>query len=337
MKQGLTESNATADTQPQADSSEAVVRLSHLAIMDICGDGAEQFLQGQTSAQVNLADSHFAPLTCFCTSKGRMMANGQLIRLGSDHIRMLISTRLVAPLMTHLQKFAPFYKVTLSANEDVTLLGADQAMAETIAQAYQMSVPMSPWQQVSDDHQRSLLSYPPGLDSAGYRWLFILPRDEADTWPTQGHADKWQLADIRRGLVWLDEQHQDKYLPQMINWEALGGISFKKGCYTGQEVVARAHFRGQVKKRLWRGRVNIAERCQEGSEIQDDNQRNVGEIVTSCINENGANEFLAVINTRAIDNPQPLSINGHSVELASVPYEIERLDPEQLALTVSHS
>ncbi|WP_235937276.1 YgfZ/GcvT domain-containing protein [Vreelandella azerica] len=143
------------------------------------------------------------------------------------------------------------------------------------------------------------------------------------------------MADIRRGLVWLDAEHQDKYLPQMINWEALGGISFKKGCYTGQEVVARAHFRGQVKKRLWRGSVNSTETLSSGTGVKDDNDRSVGEIVTSCVNENGASEFLAVINTKAINNQLPLSINGHSVELASLPYEVERLDPEQLALTIS--
>ncbi|MGM0615031.1 MAG: YgfZ/GcvT domain-containing protein [Pseudomonadota bacterium] len=319
-----------------ADSSaNTCVRLSYLAVMDIQGDGAEQFLQGQTSAQVSLADSQFAPLTCFCTSKGRMMANGQLIRLASDHIRMLLSASLVEPLMTHLQKFAPFYKVTLSAGEDITVLGANQPQAENMAQAFSMALPTTPWQQVSDGHQRSILAYPPGSDSAGYRWLFILPNTDIDKLSPRDHTGEWQLADIRRGLVWLDAEHQDKYLPQMINWEALGGISFKKGCYTGQEVVARAHFRGQVKKRLWRGSINSAETLSSGTGVKDDNDRSVGEIVTSCVNDNGASEFLAVINTKAIDNQLPMSINDHCVELASLPYEIERLDPEQLALTVS--
>jgi len=316
-------------------SANACVRLSYLAVLDVQGDGAEQFLQGQTSAQVSLADSHFAPLTCFCTAKGRMMANGQLIRLASDHIRMLLSASLVEPLMTHLQKFAPFYKVTLSAGEDITVLGANQPQAENMAQAFSMALPTTPWQQVSDGHQRSILAYPPGSDSAGYRWLFILPDADDANWPAKDQLANWQLADIRRGLVWLDGEHQDKYLPQMINWEALGGISFKKGCYTGQEVVARAHFRGQVKKRLWRGSVNSTATLPIGSGIQDDNERSVGEIVTSCINEKNEAEFLAVINTKAIDNQLPLSTNGQAVELASLPYEIERLDPEQLALTVS--
>lgn len=330
-----TASSSNPATQPQPEATDASIRLSHLAILDIRGDGAEQFLQGQTSAQVSLADSHFAPLTCFCTPKGRMIANGQLIRLASDHVRMLLSASLVEPLMKHLQKFAPFYKVTLSASEDVTVLGAALGDAENMAQALRMPLPSAPWQQVSDTEQRSILAFPPGDDEAGYRWLLILPEADSANWPTNGQLADWQLADIRRGLVWLDAEHQDKYLPQMINWEALGGISFKKGCYTGQEVVARAHFRGQVKKRLWRGSINSAETLSSGTVVQDDSDRSVGEIVTSCVNDNGASEFLAVINTKAIDNQLPLSINGHCVELASLPYEIERLDPEQLALTIS--
>ena len=329
------DSSTNADTQTRTDVINAPVRLPYLGVLDIHGDGGEQFLQGQTSAQVNLADSHFAPLTCFCTSKGRMMANGQLIRLASDHIRMLLSASLVEPLMTHLQKFAPFYKVTLSAGEDITVLGANQPQAENMAQAFSMALPTTPWQQVSDDHQRSIVAYPPGPDSAGYRWLFALPDADAEQFSPRADTGEWQLADIRRGLVWLGAEHLDKYLPQMINWEALGGISFKKGCYTGQEVVARAHFRGQVKKRLWPGSVNIAETLSSGTAIQDDNDRNIGEIVTSCFNEAGANEFLAVITTKAVDNQLSLRINDQAVELAGLPYEIERLDPEQLALEVN--
>ncbi|WP_235937277.1 hypothetical protein [Vreelandella azerica] len=158
-----TASSSTPGTQPQPQATGASIRLSHLAILDIRGDGAEQFLQGQTSAQVNLADSHFAPLTCFCTPKGRMISNGQLIRLASDHVRMLLSASLVEPLMKHLQKFAPFYKVTLSASEDVTVLGAALGDAENMAQALKMPLPSVPWQQVSDAEQRSILAFPPEM------------------------------------------------------------------------------------------------------------------------------------------------------------------------------
>ncbi len=84
------------------------VRLHHLAALDVKGADAEKFLQGQTSAQVSLADGRFAPLTCFCTPKGRMLANAQLMRLGDDHFRLILSNTLLESLANHLKKIRRF-------------------------------------------------------------------------------------------------------------------------------------------------------------------------------------------------------------------------------------
>ena len=331
------ESRSTSNVSQGAGNC---VRLNHLAILDIKGEGAEKFLQGQTSAQVSLADGQFAPLTCFCTPKGRMIANGQLLRLSSEHLRLLLSASLVEPLMTHLKKFAPFYRVELTPGEHLAIFGATLNAAQTMAASFDMSLPTAPWQQVSDAKHRCILSYPASTveEASDYRWLFILPNADAELFASTGKPAQWQQADIRRGLVWLEAEQQDKYLPQMINWEALGGISFKKGCYTGQEVVARAHFRGQVKKRLWRANVVSSESLPidaEVVEIKDDTGRNVGEIITRCETDGETTEFLAIINTRAIENATPLSVNGQPIELTDLPYPLERLDPEQIALTIN--
>lgn len=328
------ESRSTSNVSQDAGAS---VRLTHLATLDIKGEGAEKFLQGQTSAQVSLADGQFAPLTCFCTPKGRMMANGQLIRLNNEHLRLLLSASLIEPLMAHLKKFAPFYRVELTPGEHLTILGTTLGDAQKMATAFDMPLPTTSWQQISDASHRSILAYPASAteETNDYRWLFILPNADAESFASTDELAQWQLADIRRGLVWLEADQQDKYLPQMINWEALGGISFKKGCYTGQEVVARAHFRGQVKKRLWLGRIAVEETLPAGTEVKDDTDRSVGEIVTSCAADDTTTEFLAIINTRAIENEAPLSVSGHPVKLTDLPYPLERLDPEQVALTFS--
>lgn len=327
------ESRSTYNVSQDAGAS---VQLTHLATLDIKGEGAEKFLQGQTSAQVSLADGQFAPLTCFCTPKGRMMANGQLIRLNNEHLRLLLSASLVEPLMAHLKKFAPFYRVELTPGEHLTLLGTTIGDAQKMATAFDMSLPTTSWQQISDASHRTILAYPTSAaeETNDYRWLFILPSADAEIFASTDELAQWQLADIRRGLVWLEADQQDKYLPQMINWEALGGISFKKGCYTGQEVVARAHFRGQVKKRLWLGSIAVEETLPTGTEVKDDTDRSVGEIVTSGVADDATTEFLAIINTRAIENAVPLSVSGHPVKLTDLPYPLERLDPEQVVLTI---
>lgn len=126
----------------------------------------------------------------------------------------------------------------------------------------------------------------------------------------------------------------------MLNWEALGGISFKKGCYTGQEVVARAHFRGQVKKRLSLGYLDAGTPPDNGASItikedSGEDGKNIGEVVASASMENGQYAVLAVLNTRPLEQSPALCIEGADLTLAELPYTIERLDPEVLADNVS--
>jgi len=309
----------------------ATAPLKHLAALDIKGDDVAGFLQGQTSAQVNLADGHFAPLTCFCTPKGRMLANGQLMRVADGHLRVVLAASLVEPLMAHLKKFAPFYRVTLEAADDAVLLGASEQDAKTLADALGLELPQAPWQQGSTA-TANVLCYPQGVDQSDtYRWLFSLTRAEAARFDGQADATRWQLADIRRGLTWLDADQQDAYLPQMLNWEALGGISFKKGCYTGQEVVARAHFRGQVKKRLSLGYLDASTPPDNGASVTTQEGKSLGNVVTSAAMENGQSAVLAVLNTRPLEQSPALDIDGHTLTLTELPYAIERVDPEALA------
>ncbi|HBS18721.1 MAG TPA: folate-binding protein, partial [Halomonas sp.] len=224
---------ATANTQPPS-----AVRLTQYAALDIKGADAEKFLQGQTSAQVGLANGTFAPLTCFCTPKGRMLANGQLLRLGSDHFRLVLDASLAEGLLTHLKKFAAFYKAELSVVGSVTFAGASEP-ADTLANQLDITLPDQPYTHTTSSKGTALRM--PGKP----RWLLMFEEDASDLVNSDDALhNEWQLADIRSGLAWLTAKQQDHFLPQMLNWEALGGISFKKGCYTGQEVVARAHFRG---------------------------------------------------------------------------------------------
>lgn len=306
------------------------VRLTHLAILDVKGADAEKFLQGQTSAQVNLADSQFAPLTCFCTPKGRMLANAQLVKLADEHFRLIMSASLVDMLAAHLTKFAAFYRAELVPQTSQILLGAG-AGAQQLAERYQLKLPEQPHSQRSNT-QASVLRM---ADSP--HWLFCIEAPETLTFSEDETAQNaWQLADIRRGLAWLTDAQQDQFLPQMLNWEALGGISFKKGCYTGQEVVARAHFRGQVKKRLVRAEVQAASLPAAGDALIDANEKNVGEVVSSAFSGDQRVELLAVMNTKAIEGTPSISWQSHPITLCSLPYAIERLDPEQLAANLAN-
>lgn len=318
-------------TLPSVDALNSGVRLHHLAALDVKGVDAEKFLQGQASAQVSLADGRFAPLTCFCTPKGRMLANAQLMKIGAEHYRLLLSASLLELLTAHLKKFAAFYRAELLPLPTLPLIGIGDN-AQALADKLSLTLPGAPGTQTANS-QASVLCYPGDTP----RWLFCL-EDDSDVSALDDEAGRaaWQLADIRSGLAWLTEAQQDHFLPQMLNWEALGGISFKKGCYTGQEVVARAHFRGQVKKRLVRAELPTTTPPSVGASILSDAGKAVGEVVNSAMTETGKVELLAVMNTKVIEEATPIHLGEVPLTLLALPYAIERLDPEQLAMGVAN-
>ncbi|MFP4138664.1 MAG: YgfZ/GcvT domain-containing protein [Halomonas sp.] len=305
--------------------------LAHLGVLDVVGADAERFLQGQTSAQLDLVDGRLAPLTAFCTPKGRMLANAQLLRIAEGHYRLLMHRGLVGPLADHLKKFAPFYKVELKPRDDLALLGLIGQEAGAIAEARLGIAPPAPWRQAGDT-EIQLLAHP----GPRPRQLISLSAERAGTlWqtlteqaPPVGNA-VWCLHDIQAGLAWLTPAHRDALLPQMLNWEALGGISFKKGCYTGQEVVARAHFRGQVKRRLARAQLEGSTLPAIGSPVETADGKAVGEVVAAELDAYDQAEILAVLSTK--EDLGPLTVSGQRLKPLKLPYPIERLDPESLA------
>ncbi len=325
----------TPDAARAALEGTVTSPLAHLAILDVAGTGAAKLLQGQTSAQVELADGSFAPLTCFCTAKGRMLANAQLLRITPERYRLILHHGLVEPLRQHLAKFAPFYKCELQLRDDLSLVGLIGREAQALAEVRCDVVPPTLWHQAGDETLQ-LLAHP----GPQPRLLICLPEARAamlvahlaEQAPLVGNA-VWRLQDIQAGLAWLTPAHQDALLPQMINWEALGGVSFKKGCYTGQEVVARAHFRGQVKKRLARAQLEGALVPALGASVLDAEGKSAGEVVAAELDAYGQAEILAVLSTR--EHAEPLSVEGQPAKLLKLPYPIERLDPESLAQRAS--
>ncbi|TDB05555.1 CAF17-like 4Fe-4S cluster assembly/insertion protein YgfZ [Halomonas marinisediminis] len=321
----------TRDPARQALDGTVVTPLVQFGVLDVTGIDAEKFLQGQASTQLALVDGDFAPLTVFCTPKGRMLANAQLLRVAEEHYRLIMHRDLVDSLAEHLRKFAVFYKVELATRQDLALIGLVGQEAGALAEVRLGVAPPSIWHQ-SGDAETQLLAHP----GPRQRLLALLPASRAtEIWrrlvdqATPVDNAVWCLHDIQAGLAWLTAQHRDALLPQMINWEALGGISFKKGCYTGQEVVARAHFRGQVKRRTMRGQLEGAVLPEIGCPVVDSREKSVGEVLAAERDAYDQAEVLVVMSTK--EDMGPLSVAGQKLKLLKLPYPVERLDPEILA------
>ncbi|WP_221799099.1 YgfZ/GcvT domain-containing protein [Oceanobacter mangrovi] len=198
-------------------------------LLVIKGPDASKLLQGQFTCNVNSMTNEQWQLGACCTAKGRMVSNFVIAR-HDDCFYLRLSQSVLPILQKHLAKYAVFYKVNIEASSSPVCLIARPALSGT-EQAFE-------WKE-----QSATLYWPDGL--AEY-WAFDgqLPAEP------QLSADDWQQADIKAGRVWVCEATSEHWIPQHVGWDKAGGVSFNKGCYTGQEVVARVQYLGKAKKQL---------------------------------------------------------------------------------------
>ncbi|MCL2022667.1 MAG: folate-binding protein [Betaproteobacteria bacterium] len=242
----------------------AVFALPHLASLGVAGADARTFLQGQlTNDLLNLPGGN-AQLSAWCTAQGRVIANFLLyarpLAEGAEAIRLLLSASLLPDLPQRLGRYALRARVTFAAESGVFahlgLSGATTEAArltEILAAADLPDMPNAPLA-VSHKGDNSLLRLPDND-----RLILTVPEARLDgiqhklaqSMPLAS-TDLWRWLDVRHVLPWVSAATSEAFVPQMMNLEKLGGVSFKKGCYSGQEVVARAHYLGQVKRRLYR-------------------------------------------------------------------------------------
>ena len=318
---------------PGGQHDTAIASLDDRVILEVRGPDSEKFLQGQASASTAHATATIAPPAVFCTPKGRAIANAQLIKVSAQCYWLLLERSIAAALQQHLAKYAAFYKAELTLRDDLAIAGLAGHRLDEVA-GIAMALPQSDWGvRVNADEELAITRHPHDL----MRLVLIAPHGKLAELCrkiapdlTLASADLWQRLDVEAGLLWLDEPQREKWLPQMFNWEALAGISFKKGCYTGQEVVARAHYRGQVKKRLMRLSVPTTELIETGTDIKDaTSDKTLGEVVRSAVTAEDHVELLAIMTTK--DDMPSLTINDQPAHIKPLPYALERRDPETLS------
>ncbi|GGY45284.1 tRNA-modifying protein YgfZ [Bacterioplanes sanyensis] len=200
-----------------------------MSVLSIEGSDCERFLQGQLTCDVSKLDGQWQLGAC-CNAKGRMVANFVIARRG-DECRVRLPADQAEALLSHLKKYAVFFKVTLSVLDDIWVVAQWQPQQHQpeLANGWQLH-----WQDRSE------------------LWL---PQTEALEWLQQQSLcseQRWHEDDINAGLVWVTAATREHWIPQNIDWHRHGGVSFNKGCYTGQEIVARLQYLGKAKKGLFR-------------------------------------------------------------------------------------
>jgi folate-binding protein YgfZ len=240
------------------DTLNGIAPLPHLGVIRAEGEDAAKFLHGQLTQDFALLGLSEARLAAFCSAKGRMQASFVAFKRSHTEILLICSRDLLAQSLKRLAMFVLRAKVRLSdATDSLALHGLAGPTLQALAGA-----DARPWtcQVLGGAHLVHI--YP----SDGVpRALWVAPAGTAlPAGPALSHED-WLWSEVRSGVATVSQPIFEAFVPQMLNYESVGGVNFKKGCYPGQEVVARSQFRGTLKRRGYLGHGDA--KMQAGQEI----------------------------------------------------------------------
>jgi len=316
--------DAVAELQATAHGN-IINDLSHLGLLEVGGEDAANFLQGQVTSDIK-ALSNSSQYAGYCTPKGRLLAFF-LAFAHYDHIHLQLNGALKEAIMKRLKMYVMRSKVTITDVSDsivrMAIAGADTPAA--LAVIFN-TIPEQPHQIVSLDNGAILRL--PG-DTPRYQ-VFSTPEQAPEIWQTLSKTCKpvgsncWEWLEVHAGIPDITSATQEQFVPQMVNLDLIGGISFKKGCYTGQEIVARTHYLGKVKRRTHLAHIDTTTPPQAGDLIYGDGEDAVGMVVRATAAPDGGFNVLAEIRLESLQAGavRLLSKDGAALKLMVLPYSI---------------
>ena len=223
-----------------------VTALSHLGVIRADGPDAASFLHGQLTQDFALLGATEARLAALCTAKGRVIASFVGIRPQPETILLVCSRDILAATLKRLSMYVLRAKAKLSdATDQFALYG----LAGTAMAANGLEATALPGQRTAIGNDISAVSLYPA--NGVPRAMWIAPAGSPAPEGPALDSELWQWSEVRSGIVTVTTPVVEAFVPQMINYESVGGVNFKKGCYPGQEIVARSQFRGTLKRRTY--------------------------------------------------------------------------------------
>lgn len=312
-------------------SNNVLCDLNHLGLLELDGADAVSFLQGQVTNDVKMLVGTNAHYTAYCNPKGRMLAlflafahhNNQL----GDHLHLQFNRELLEPIMKRLKMYVMRSKVNIKDTSDTLFkFGLNGSQAALMLAPLFAKIPTEDYELTSLDNG-AILKLPTIADHTRYQ-IFT----DATNAPAIWHALKqncqlvgkpcWDWLEIQAGIPEIVPATQEQFVPQMLNLDLLNGINFKKGCYTGQEIVARTHYLGSVKRRTYLAEISCEIAPQAGEKIMDAAQNEIGQIVRVAPNLTGNYDVLAELRIDAAAAGE-LICNNAMLVLKSLPYSLE--------------
>ena len=289
--------------------------LTHLGVIRAEGPDAASFLHGQLTQDFSLLGAGEARLAALCTAKGRMIASFIGIRPVPETILLVCSNDILAATLKRLSMFVMRAKCKLTdASAEFVL----QGLAGSALPANGIDAAAAPGQRSAVGDASVVSLYPAdGIPRA----LWIGPVGGSAPAGTPLDAALWQWSDVRSGIVTLTAPVVEAFVPQMLNYESVGGVNFKKGCYPGQEIVARSQFRGTLKRRAYLATADAPLSAgQEVFAVADVGQP-VGTVAQAAPGPDGGWAALVSMQITALD-AGALQAGGTALTIEPLPYPL---------------
>lgn len=315
---------------PRTMGENTVTVISSRRLIRIDGTDRQGFLQGQISTHMLQLAYHQHSSGVACSPKGRMYTNFRIMNDGEEGYLLAMNSGLTETTLKTLKKYAVFFKVTLSLQPEYLTLGLSGDKITSILTNIFPNLSLPKQNEVIKISSNGYLIKVPGIRIRYEIWLH--QDDLPLLWPKLTKAlipatdDFWELLNIESVIPGLRKETIDKYLPQHLNQPSLGGVSFRKGCYTGQEIVMRMQNLGQQKSRCYRLTLNDAEEPDINTRLYNSDSKPIGEVIQRVRNiETGNVELLAVIRieTAKANNVFLDTEKNHQLQVHQLPYIID--------------
>lgn len=280
---------------------ELCVPLTQYRLIEITGVDAEKYLQGQLTCDVTKLDVGTHTLTCHCDPKGKMSGLFRLYRATPEQFFAVVHQSLLPEALTQLKKYAVFSKVTFT-ELDTPIFGVTSG--EILAKLHENTTALV----IPHGQKRAMV------------W--------GETLETNGSSELWDLIDIQDGLPILLKENQFELIPQAANVQAVeNAISFTKGCYIGQETVARAKYRGANKRAMFtlvgniEGEVELPEPASSIEMQLGENWRATGTILASVAYQSKL--WIQVVMNKDVEPETKFRLNGIELQMCDLPYSLD--------------
>ncbi len=292
----MTEPTTTLAAATSAADLEGVAALPRLGVIRAQGEDAASFLQGQLTQDMVQMKPGEARLAALCSPKGRMLASFVACRVAADEFWLVCSRDLLAKTLKRLSMFVLRARLKLSdASDELALHGMIGAAASAAT--------------AGDQPAAAFVAPLPAADGAA-RALWIGTTGSAPPTGEALSAEQWDWAAVRSGVAMVTTPVAEAFVPQMLNYESVGGVNFKKGCYPGQEVVARSQFRGAIKRRAYVGQVAGAAQAGQDVFAATDPEQPVGLIAQAAVAPAGGTAVIAVLQVAELARSSALHVGG---------------------------